>query len=368
MSWGQKDVVVLKSNFVREFDAPGANRAEVCRKYDINRDTAYRTAARYHAEGVAGFEPRSSAPQTHPGAVASDVIEMVLAFRDYGERKSWAADKIIAGWRRNSIRLKCPSRATVTRILRAYARSRPRARRHSWRSTTKPPAAECSNDVMAFDGKGLWRGISPLTVVDVFSRFLHRAEDIVINTVNVQRICDALFDDVELPRRIFCDGGAPFGGAGVAQLSTLSLWWIDLGIHVEHVGRPQHNGVLERLHGTLEREASRTLEVHEALDAFRDDYNFVRPHASLGGRVPAEVYRPKRLSRLVPLVPGFDDERQVKRDGYFKWCGHRIFLTEVLAGRRVTFRFIEPRLWLVRYKHIPLALFNDVTHRLTRVP
>ena len=37
------------------------------------------------------------------------------------------------------------------------------------------------------------------------------------------------------------------------------------------------------------------------LDAYRDDYNHVRPHEALGQRIPADVYQPGQPVQLPPI-------------------------------------------------------------------
>ena len=297
-------------------------------------------------------------------AVANDVVETVLALRHASPRASWGATKILAFWPEHIDR---PSRATVTRILKDYRRSISH-RSRPLRRVGPPAPATAANDVWAIDGKGLWRGTSPLTVLDVHSRFLLALANTPVTTSEVQRITGRLFDEQGLPQRIRCDGGSPFGGNGLAQLSRLALWWIDLGITVEHVAIPQHNGHIERLHRTIEQEASHELSVDEALTSFRETYNDDRPHESLGGRTPREAYKPLPTAPPARFVARYDDERVVKRDGYFKWKGQRLFLSEALSSRTVTFRVLEEQLWLVRYAHMPLALLDERLMKLRPCP
>lgn len=364
MPW-QEDDVVLKTRFVHEFNAPGANKSEVCRKYGVSRDTGYETVKRYHRMGEVGLTPASSAPHTPHNQVAVEVIERVMAIRDASPNASWSANKIIDFW--GCTEIKCPSRATITRILNQYCPLR-RYHRRALRNANVPAPAVADNDVWAVDGKGLWRGISPLSVLDVHSRYLLALENVPLVTTEVQRVTGRLFDERGLPRRIRCDGGPPFGGAGLAQLSRLALWWIDLGITVEHVSKPQHNGHLERLHGIFEQEAARDGDVTSALSDFRRLYNEDRPHESLGGRTPGEVYKPQEHAPHSHFVARYDDERSVRNTGYFKWKGSLVFLSEALIGRSVTFRLLDEALWLVRYRHMPLALFNERSLKLHRCP
>lgn len=364
MPWEREDEMVLKTRFAHEFNAPNSNKSEICRRYGVSRDTGYRLARKYHQLGEAGLPRASSAPLTHPNEVSNEAIEHLLALRAASPGASWAATKLLRFWDETVARK--PSRATVTRILNDYHLSQ-RYRMRPHKITGRPAPASCDNDVWAIDGKGLWHGVSPLSVLDVHSRFLLALEDVSIVTENVQRITGRLFDQFGQPRRIRCDGGSPFGGKGVAQLSRLALWWIDLGIVVEHVSKPQHNGHLERLHRTMEQEAPDD-DVRVALRVFRDTYNDVRPHESLNGATPGEVYAPTALEPHSHIKARFDDERYVRTNGYFKWRGDEIFLSEALATRTITFRLLEEDLWLIRYRHMPLVLLDDRARKLRRCP
>jgi len=222
--------------------------------------------------------------------------------------------------------------------------------------------------VWAFDGKGTWRGIDPLSGEDLFSRFLLDLVNVPLTTQAVRRRCERLFGAHGIPRRIRTDGGHPFAGTGVGRLSSLSLWWLKLGIDAEVISKPQHNGNLERFHLTLEQEGARDGDVNSALEACRDLYNNVRPHQALGGRTPVEIYCPMPLTPLMRPSPIVDDARQVTGDGTFRWGGRRLFLSTVLARETVTFRLLEPELWFVQYRHLPLALFDERRFVLRRSP
>ena len=82
-------------------------------------------------------------------------------------------------------------------------------------------------------------------------------------------------------------------------ISTLSVWWIKLGIYPELIepGRPEQNGIHERMHRTLKAEAtvppSSSMRAQQRrFEAFRHEFNGERPHEALAMRYPAEVYRP----------------------------------------------------------------------------
>src|SRR5665811_1355038 len=82
-------------------------------------------------------------------------------------------------------------------------------------------------------------------------------------------------------------------------LSYLNVWWMRLGIQHQriHPGRPSENGAHERMHRTLKRQVTRPVQrtcarQQAVFDAFRTEYNEVRPHEWLQQETPASQYAP----------------------------------------------------------------------------
>src|SRR5207247_9659850 len=135
----------------------------------------------------------------------------------------------------------------------------------------------------------------PLTVRDEYSRYvleLRAMED--ARTETVQRSFERLFERHGLPQAIRSDNGSPFASVhGLLGLSRLSVWWVALGIDLERgrPGHPQDNAAHERMH----RDNNREIEAlgqseQEAMDVWRQSFNYERPHEALGMRCPGEVY------------------------------------------------------------------------------
>ncbi len=113
-------------------------------------------------------------------------------------------------------------------------------------------------------------------------------------TQTVQKSFEQLFECHGLPPAIRSDNGAPFASrSAVLGLSRLSAWWVALGINLERgrPGKPQDNGAHERLH----RDTSTELEclsqevTQEALDLWRYEFNYQRPHEALAMRCPGRA-------------------------------------------------------------------------------
>src|SRR5260221_55599 len=103
-----------------------------------------------------------------------------------------------------------------------------------------------------------------------------------------------------LPEAFFVDNGTPWGDPSGERWTRFSVWLLKLGINVVHSRpyHPQSRGKNERFHRTLKAEvfALRSFrdlaETQRAFDAWREVYNYERPHEALGQQVPASRYRP----------------------------------------------------------------------------
>ena len=159
------------------------------------------------------------------------------------------------------------------------SQSRKRRRRHRHPGAL-PLQAAAPNAVWTDDFKGQFRtgdGLYcyPLTVADAYSRFLlSRSARLSTKQVEARPIFERLFHEYGLPEAIRTDNGAPFATPAFCGLSTLSVWWIKLGIrhHRFVLGRPEQNGAHERMHRTLKAEATRPPERHQSAQQARFDH------------------------------------------------------------------------------------------------
>lgn len=96
-----------------------------------------------------------------------------------------------------------------------------------------------------------------LTVTDYASRYLICFKGLE-NTRKAQEITvfEKLFKEYGLPSTIRLDNGVPFASPNeIYGLSSLSVWWLRLGIGIEPIkpGNAQQNGRHERMHLTLKQ-------------------------------------------------------------------------------------------------------------------
>src|SRR6266513_892489 len=93
MAWKQKDVMMLRYEFITKAQEPEANISQLCREYDISRQIAYKWLQRYKEDGVLGLENRSKRPSRMPSRLEDNIIQLVLSAR--AEFPEWGAKKIV---------------------------------------------------------------------------------------------------------------------------------------------------------------------------------------------------------------------------------------------------------------------------------
>jgi len=103
-------------------------------------------------------------------------------------------------------------------------------------------------------------------------------------------------------------------------------------------------------------------------DAFRHEYNCVRPHESLDDDVPASTYEPsqrKLPDRIVePVYPGHFEVRKIASSGKFKFKNRHIFLSEALSGEYIGLEEIDHGIWDILYYESHLARYNENNQRI----
>ena len=235
--------------------------------------------------------------------MAPALAEAIIALRR--ERPHWGPRKLRAVLMREQPDKVWPAASTMGALLRAegLVSARRRRRRIAAPSRTLRPA-NGPNDVWCIDFKGWFRTrdgerCDPLTVTDVYSRYLLACVILPPRTEKVRVAVKQLFERYGLPETIRSDNGPPFAGTGAGGLSRLSVGWLKAGIALERIdpGQPQQNGRHERMHKTLATETTRPPAAskerqQDRFDRFRQDFNANRPHEALGQQPPASFYRP----------------------------------------------------------------------------
>jgi len=357
-------------------------RTELALKYAVSRKSVCKWIDRYEAGGWDGLADQSRAPHYHPNAVAPDIEQLVLELK--ARWPLWGAPKL----RRKLLDMQgadtCPAESTISEILRRHGLSRI-AKRRRRAVPSETPFGHCleANRVWCADFKGWFltqdgNRCTPLTITDGHSRYLLRCQGMDGSTgwLTVKPLFIETFREYGMPVAIRTDNGPPFATTTLGGLSTLSVWWLRLGIGLERIepGKPQQNGRHERMHRTLKEATakpprSNLRKQQKAFDEFRNEYNTERPHEGLGQKVPAEFYSrsERQYPERLPDQRGYPDEwqkRLVRQGGRIKWKCKEINLTTALWGQQVGLKPVGDGRWSVYFESLELGVFDERKGRI----
>jgi transposase InsO family protein len=307
----------------------------------------------------------------------------VAAFLDARRRHpTWGGKKLLTLVHKRYPRWELPGRSTVGAILRRHGMiPKTRQRRRIGHPGQPTTAILAPNDVWSADFKGQFktgngRYCYPLTVTDGFSRYLLGCQALDSTAgASAQAVFRRLFQEYGLPKRIRTDNGVPFATNTLARLSTLSAWWVRLGVLPELIepGKPQQNGRHERMHRTLKAETTRppagSLAAQQRkFNHFRTEYNAERPHEALDQQPPAAFYEPSPRpmpTKLPPLAyPDRFEVRYVSANGGIRWNSAWVNVSIVCAGEYVGLEEIDDGLWTVYFGPLRLGRFHERQMRI----
>lgn len=371
MPWLETDPVKERKRFILEAESGQFTHTELCERHGISRKTGYKWLERYEALGPDGLEDQPRSTRSHPFATPPEVLAAALQVR--ARRPRWGADKIRARLMSLHPDWSVPSARTLHKYLRREGlvkkRRRSRRRPHPGRPTAP---FEAPNSIWSADFKGQFKtrdGIYcyPLTVQDGYSRYLLGCQGLEgTRFLDTKRVFTRLFREYGLPQRIRTDNGVPFASMALGRLSRLSIWWIELGILPDLIepASPQQNGRHERMHRTLKAEttipaaANRSAQ-QRRFNAFRHDFNEIRPHEALEQKTPAAFYQPSNRpypSKIrSPEYPAHFEVRKVSTNGGIRWNARWINVSHLLGGKLIGLEEIAPDVWAVHFGPVSLG-------------
>lgn len=141
------------------------------------------------------------------------------------------------------------------------------------------------------DALGDGRKFRSLTIVDDFTRESPVIEvDFSLPGARVVRVLERLRQTRGLPTTIVLDNGPEFRG------EELDQWAHTHGVALQFIepGKPVQNAFVESFNGRLRDECLNQSwfvslrDAQETIEAYREDYNRVRPHSGLADRTPEE--------------------------------------------------------------------------------
>ena len=240
----------------------------------------------------------------------------------------------------------------------------------------KPPTACGVPTTRASSCWGTASTATPLTLTDYHSRHLLACEALDSTKSPFARtVFEQAFNAYGLPQAIRTDHGVPFASPNALfGLSSLSVWWLRLGIRIERIqpGQPQQNGRHERMHLTLKKEATRpasfnSLQQQQRFDEFIQVYNHERPHQALGRPVSRGCLYTLHTPLCPPQPPQYPfHDRTIKVTQCGRICiGRRkINLSTVFAGQTVGIQEVADRIWLVSFMQYDLGFFDEEAQRV----
>ena len=209
---------------------------------------------------------------------------------------------------------------------------------------------------MDFKGPKNWpHAVGPLSVIDDHSRYLIALEATgKLDGDLVRKQLEQAFERCGVPDEMLMDHGTPWWNwQSFSGRTHLSLWMMRQGIRLcwSGIRHPQTQGKVERFHGSLQRALDRRGGAGEEpqvwLDAYRSEYNQVRPHEALQMQTPASVWR-KSERRYDPHPPPWEYPEgawvlKVDCQGTLDLNGRRWRIARTLAGERVMIQPVEQR-------------------------
>jgi transposase InsO family protein len=374
MAWRVSRVADQRKKFVEQYESGHWAMAELCRMYDISRQSGYKWVKRGQ-QGETSWEDRSRAAHHHPLQVTTKIEEKILACRY--QHPTWGARKLRKFLSDRDQKTRWPALSTIGEILKRSGLTNPSRKRRRTPPYSEPfQQVSEANQVWCADFKGWFRTgdgqrVDPLTITDAASRYLLRCQITEkTDTPHVLAVFETAFREYGLPMAMRTDNGTPFASRAIAGLSPLAVYWMKLGIIPERIaaGRPDQNGRHERMHRTLKAETAKPAAANaraqqKSFDRFRAQYNQDRPHEALGMDTPASRYAPSPRTYPArvpePEYPADMLVRKVGPCGTFKWKGEKIFLSEVLPNEAIGLERIEEDLWRIHFATFPIGLFDS---------
>jgi transposase InsO family protein len=355
----------LRREFVNLAMQPGANVSELCRRFSISRKTGYEYLRRFRAGGTEGLQDASCRPHTSPRRTAASVEQAMVGLRQ--AHPAWGARKLLRRLRDLGYE-GLPAPSTGQAILKRFgciAPEEPAKHKAFTRFEREQPNALWQMDFKGHFALTDASRCHPLTVLDDHARF-NLALRACANEqgTTVQSELTVLFERYGLPDSMGIDNGPPWGDGHEHPYTSLTVWLIRCGVIVWHsrAYHPQTLGKDERFHRTLKAEVlarERFVDLRAAqrsFDAWRDVYNFERPHEALGGSTPATRYCPstRTFSTVLPPIEYAGDYhvRKVDQSGYFSFQGLRVRVSKAFYGYPVGLRpTVQDGVWHAYFCH-----------------
>ena len=377
MSWQKTSVMEEKIRFIRMWQGGEYTFIDLCSSFNISRTTGYKLIKQYELEGEKCFIEKSRRPKKVANKTSIETEKRIIELRK--KHKNWGARKLMKLLEKELPKDQIPSETTVNAILKrnGFVKSRRRRKGKIEKQNPKFDPGVC-NEIWSADYKGKFRlgnrrYCHVLTICDSKSRYIFSCKghyNPVYDAVREEFI--KVFKKYGLPRYLHTDNGPPFGSVhAVKRFSRLSYWLIDHGVYpiFSDPGCPQQNGRHERMHKDLKAYCTNPVcmtmrSEQKLLEAFRVEYNEVRPHEALEMYTPGEVHeRSKReysdLRRAYEYPLSYV-KLKVTKNGAIRWGAFNwVYISRGSIGKYVGLEQIDNGIWKVYYRHVTLGYFDE---------
>jgi len=380
MGWITVNIMDQRIRFITEHQNHYFSIAELCKQFSISRKTGYKWIERYKKSGFEALKNQSKAPKSIPHRTPEILIRQLLSVKK--RFPFWGPKKVLMYVRKKYSFSKLPAPSTVAELFKKEGLTMRRRRRIKRLHPGCPAASATScNEIWTADYKGEFKTADgqecyPLTVCDMYSRKILgiEAHD-AISLEKTMHFFDVLFKKYGLPARIRTDNGIPFASTALARLSRLSAWWISMGVYPELIepGNPQQNGTHERMHRDLKAECTippaKDLKNQQLVfNKFIRRFNNVRPHESLQGKTPNDVYSESHIkySKCIPeySYPAHYILRRVSNNGGIRFMNKRVSVSHTLLQKDIGFEEITENVYNVYYCDVLLGRFHKTKNKI----
>ena len=377
MSWQKASVMEEKARFIKMWESGVYVFSSLCESFGISRRSGYNLINSYKEHGELVFEERSKRPLKIPHKTPLKIEKAILELRK--KYKNWGARKIRKLLEADFSRKEIPSKTTINAILKRNGLIKKKRRRYVKEGRLNPKFdPEKCNEIWSSDYKGHFkmqngRYCYPLTVCDSKSRMIlgischYRA-----TYVSVKQSYIKIFREYGLPEYMHTDNGSPFGNVqAVCRFTRLCYWLVDQGVMpvFSDPGCPQQNGRHERMHRDLKayckpRIATTLSKQQQVMDAFKKEYNGIRPHESLDLQTPVEVHkrsnRAYRERKIEYDYPSDYKVYKVTKNGAMRWGAfHWVFISQAAIKKYIGVKEIGNGIWNVYYRNVLLGCFDE---------
>lgn len=360
----------------------GMSIGKAARIHGIARSCAYKWVQRYReAKGsLDSLSERSRRPENSPNRTSGTIVEELVALK--GRYPHFGPAKLVTLLEESrGEHVMAVSTAGTILSRRGLVERRKPFRRGVGPIEHPPYQIAGAGDSQTTDYKGQFRTSNgewcyPLTICDPFSRFVLGIVAMPSTHMAAAKAAfERVFREYGVPRQMISDNGTPFCSRhSLGGLTQLSRWWIELGITPVRIapGRPDQNAIHERMHRTLKAWIARhQLEnlrsCQRNFDAFRTEFNHVRPHQALAQKTPDTAFKTYRPFPKTTVID-YDSTMQVRKvnaNGEIKWQGHQIFASEVLIGANIGLSQIGEQLWSIHFGPVRLGFLDVALHRIS---